>query len=138
MASQLISEIRLGRLLETLRLLQRQGMNEFDFANLNKDCFLIHEIFRMVRDRFILKNKKYAEGSERTEQVEKFREWNKVLNLGITEDEFDSVPDFPAPPQSSINQLFCSCLVYEFSNPIVTLIKGIKILDYVLKGKKGY
>ncbi|TRZ64540.1 MAG: hypothetical protein D4Q79_01330 [Spirochaetia bacterium] len=137
-SGNLVSEIKLGKLVETLRILQEFGAVDEDFRRLRKDHDLALEIFRIIRDNTIFRNTRYAMGYERDEQIEKFTKWNTELSLGIPEADFANIPkEFPNPPSCSMHDLHCTCLVYEFEEPLETLLNGMRILDHELRKING-
>ncbi len=137
-SGNVIAEIKLGKLVETLRVLQEFGAVGEDFRRLRKDHDLALEVFRVIRDKTIFRNIRYALGYERDEQVDKFKKWNAELSLGIPESDFANIPkEFPVPPACTVHELYCTCLVYEFGDPLETLLNGLRILDHELKKIKG-
>lgn len=137
-SGNLVSDITFSKLGETLRVLQELGAVGEDFRRLRKDHDLALEVFRVIRDNTIFRNTKYAEGYERDEQIEKFKEWNTALSLGVPETDFANISkEFPIPPACSKQQLYCTCLVYEFGDPLETLLNGLRILDHELEKIKG-
>lgn len=137
-SGNLVSEITFSKLGETLRVLQEFGSVGEDFRRLRKDHYLALEVFRVIRDNTIFKNKRFAAGYERDEQVEKFKKWNAELSLGIPESDFANIPEeFLVSPACTMHELYCTCLVYEFGDPLETLLNGLRILDYELKKING-
>ena len=137
-SGNLVSEITFSKLGETLRVLQEFGAVGEDFRRLRKDHYLALEVFRVIRDNTIFKNKRFAAGYERDEQVEKFKKWDVELSLGIPESDFANIPEeFPVPPACTAHELYCTCLVYEFGDPLETLLNGLRILNYELKKING-
>ena len=136
-SGNVVSEIKLGKLVETLRILQGFGMVDEDLRRLRKDYDLAIEVFRVIRDHEIFRSK-YTKEYRRSGHVEKFAEWNKELCLGIPEEDFKRIPEkFPEPPACSVDGLFCTCLMYEWENPLQTLLNGFRILDYELRKLNG-
>lgn len=136
-SGNLVSEIKAGKLIETLRIWQDHGMVDEDFRSVRKDHNLALETFRVIRDHVIFRNTRYAMGYEREEQVEKFTKWNAELNLGIPEADFANIQKFPIPPACSMHDLYCTCLVYEFGDPLETLLNGLRILEHELRKIRG-
>mgnify|MGYP001557951341 CR=1 FL=1 len=137
-SGNLVSEIKFGKLAETLRVFQDFGMVDDDFRRVRKDHDLALEVFRIIRDSTIFKNVRYSKGYEQDEQIERFKEWNNELVLGIPDVNFDAIPkEFLVPPISVVDALYCTCLVYEFGDPLETLLQGFRILDYELQKIKG-
>lgn len=137
-SGNVVSEIKLGKLVETLRILQEFGMVAEDLRYLRKDHDLALDVFRSIRDTVILSHSRYTKGLGREGQIRKFEEWNTELSLGIPEEDFSGIPEkFPEPPECSMNGLFCTCLVYEWEDPLKTLLNGFLILDYELRKLNG-
>ncbi len=137
-SGNVIAEIKLGKLVETLRVLQEFGAVGEDFKRLRDDHDLALEVFRVIRDKTIFRNIRYALGYERDEQVDKFKKWNAELSLGIPESDFANIPkEFPVPPACTVHELYCTCLVYEFGDPLETLLNGLRILDHELRKING-
>ncbi len=123
-------DVTIQQIAELIEKLEKSGFSERDLEKLISSNFLTEEIFKIVHDEIIreyyLGNIVYLQET----QITKYRNWNVQFELGIEEQEFESIPTISGKQLLVPNkdQLFVIVLFYETGNYIKTFLNGIKIL----------